>query len=67
MVITSVILLIISSLYPPYQHKEELHGLRQASLKVLISDNLRIRLGGGTVGSRTTVGLLKCMMMAPKY
>ena len=50
MVITSVILLIISSLYPPYQHKEELHGLRQASLKVLISDNLRIRLGGGRLG-----------------
>lgn len=56
---------MIASVYSV--HNEELPGLRQASLKVLISDNLRVRLGGGTVGSRTTVGLLKCMTMVPKY
>ena len=44
--------MVITSVYSVY--KEELHGLRKASLKVLISDNLRIRLGGGTMGSRTT-------------
>ena len=43
--------MVLTSVYSV--HKEELHGLRQASLKVLINDNLRIRLGGGTMGSRT--------------
>lgn len=42
--------MVITSVYSV--HKEELHGLRQASLKVLINDNLTIRLGGGTMESR---------------
>lgn len=42
--------MVITSVYSV--HKEELHGTRQASLKVLINDNLTIRLGGGTMESR---------------
>lgn len=40
--------------FTPVQ-KEERHELRQASLKVLISENPRISLGGGSVGNRNTI------------
>lgn len=38
--------------------KEELHELRQASLRILISGNPRIRLGGRSMGMRNTVNPL---------
>lgn len=34
--------------------KEELHELRQANLRILISENPRIRMGGGSMGMRNT-------------
>lgn len=38
--------------------KEELHELRQASLRILISENPRIRMGGGSMGMRNKVNPL---------